>query len=197
MAKGRNTRKLLLDRGHALASERGLHGVSIGRLADAAGISKAGIYAHFDSKDHLLEGILDHAVEKFVERVLEPALREAPGEPRLRRLVQDWLAWVEAQEVPGGCVFIASASELDDRPGPLRETLVELQQRWTRMLRETAREARDQGHFREDVDPDQLAFELHGLVQAYHLYRRLFRDETARARARYAFEALLERARGL
>ena len=195
MTAERSTRETILERGHDLASEVGLHGLTIGRLARNVGISKAGVYAHFDSKDHLLREVLARAVDLFVEDGVEPALREPAGEPRLRALFEAWLAWTEASPVPGGCIFISSAVELDDRPGPLREFLVAVQDRWAGTLREAVDRARSEGHFAGEVDPGQVVFELHSIVLGFHYYRRLFRDQEAGARARRAFEALLDRAR--
>lgn len=195
MAAGRDTRERLLEQGHALASEVGLQGLTIGALAGRVGISKAGVYAHFDSKDDLLRGVLARAVDRFVEEGVEPALRKPAGEPRVRALFEAWLEWTEASPVPGGCIFISSAVELDDRPGPLRDFLVEVQRRWARTLRKAVDLARAEGHFAEDLEPGQMVFELHSVVLGFHYYRRLFRDGDARARARRAFEALLDRAR--
>lgn len=191
----RDTREALLEQGHALASEVGLQGLSLGDLARDVGITKAGIYAHFDSKDDLLRQVLERAVDTFVEDDIRPALRAPPGEPRLRALFEAWLAWTEASPVPGGCIFISSAVELDDRPGPLREYLVEVQRDWAETLRTAAADARREGHLREDLDPRQLVFEIHSIILGFHHFRRLFRDEKAAARARYAFEGLLDRAR--
>lgn len=190
-----DTRERLLERGHALASEVGLQGLTIAGLADEVGISKAGIYAHFDSKDDLLRSVLERAVDRFVEEGVEPALREPPGEPRVRALFEAWLDWTEASPVPGGCIFISSAVELDDRPGPLREFLVGVQRRWAETLAEAADRSRSEGQFRADLDPEQFVFETYSIILGFHYYRRLFRDEEAGSRARYSFESLLDRAR--
>ena len=45
------------------------------------------------------------------------------GERRLRALLDLWLAWAD-ESLGGGCLFVAAAVELDDRPGPLRDALV-------------------------------------------------------------------------
>lgn len=190
-----DTREELLERGHARVSEVGLQGLTLGRLAREVGISKAGIYAHFDSKEQLLREVLARAVDLFVSEGVEPALREPPGEPKLRALFEAWLEWTEASPVPGGCIFISSAVELDDRPGPLRDYLVDVQRRWSETLERAAAEARERGHLREDLDPGQLVFEVHAIVLGFHYFLRLFGDEAARARARYAFESLVARAR--
>lgn len=190
-----DTRERLLERGHALASEVGLTGLTLGRLADDVGISKAGVYAHFDSKDDLLREVLAAAVDRFLGERVAPALREPPGEPRLRALFEAWLTWTAGDDVPGGCLFVSSAVELDDRPGPLRSFFAEAQERWRRTLAEAAARAREEDHFRADLDPEQLVFELQAIILGFHHFRRLVRDERADARARYAFESLLRRAR--
>lgn len=191
-----STRDKILAKGLAMASETGLEGLTIGALARAADLSKAGLYAHFESKDEILAEILRTAVERFVREGVRPALREPRGEPRVRALFEAWLEWTRATPLPGGCVFISSAAELDDREGPLRDYLVSAQREWRELLRGSVETAREEGHFSPDVDVRQFVFELYSVVLAFHYYHRLFRDPTAEPRARYAFERLVRRARG-
>lgn len=193
-ADGQSTRERMLDTGLAMASELGLKGLTVGNLTRAVGLSKAGLYAHFDSKEDLLLAILEEAVDRFVRDGVRPALQAPAGAPRVRALFEAWLAWTQAPPLPGGCVFISSAAELDDRSGPLRDFLVETQQRWREMLREAVERAVAQGDFREDLDPDQFVHDLFGIVLAFHYHDRLFRDRDADARARRSFETMMERA---
>lgn len=190
-----DTRQKILDAGLAMASELGLQGITIGNLARAVDLTKAGLYAHFDSKDDILREILRTAVDHFVGEGVEPALREEEGLPRLRALFEAWLEWSQAPPLPGGCVFISSAVELDDRPGPLRDYLLDVQSEWAGLLGREVKRARAAGHLRADVDPRQFVFELYGTILTFHYYSRLFEDETAETRARWAFEALLARSR--
>jgi hypothetical protein len=59
------------------------------------------------------------------------------------------------------------------------------------VLAKAARLAVETGELRRDLDCEQFAFELQGVVMAYHHARRLLRDPKAEARARSAFESLL------
>lgn len=190
-----NRRDAVLDTGLAMASERGLVNLTIGQLAEAVDLTKAGLYAHFDSKEDLLLGVLERAVSRFIDEGVRPALREPVGEPRVRALLEAWLEWTQAPPLPGGCVFISSAVELDDRPGPLRDYLVSTQRRWVETLTEATDRARQEGDFRDDLDAKQFVFDLYGIVLAFHYYHRLFRDPEAEARARRGIEELLARAR--
>ena len=195
MSPRANRRDAVLDAGLAMASARGLANLTIGQLAEAADLTKAGLYAHFDSKADLLLGILERAVNRFILEGVGPALREPAGEARVRALIEAWLEWTQAPPLPGGCVFISSAVELDDRPGPLRDYLVSTQRRWVTALTKAIDGARREGDFRDDLDTEQFVFELYGIVLAFHYYHRLFRDPAAETRARQGIEELLARAR--
>ncbi|MFN7142559.1 MAG: TetR family transcriptional regulator C-terminal domain-containing protein [Myxococcota bacterium] len=52
-----------------------------------------------------------------------------------------------------------------------------------------------EGHFRADTEPDQLAFELYGVMLSYHHRARLLREPDAERRSRAAVERLLAAAR--
>ena len=195
MGKGEQTRAAILDRAVQLASAVGLEGITIGRLADESRLSKSGLFAHFGSKEDLQVRTLERAADRFVEVVVKPALAARRGEPRVRQLFERWLRWPIEVPQPGGCIFVAASAELDDRPGPARDRLAQLQREWLDVLARSVRAARDEGHFRAEVDPEQFAFEVYGIMLVTHMATRLLRDRQALPRARRAFERLLEAAR--
>jgi AcrR family transcriptional regulator len=195
VSKGASTRDAVLRHALALASEVGLEGVTIGTLAERAHMSKSGLFAHFESKEALQIAVLDEAVNRFVEGVVAPALRKPRGEPRLKALLDNWLRWANADFMPGGCVFVASIADLDDRPGPVRDRLAESQRDWLETLTTAIRIAVEEGHFRKDLDPTQLAHEFLTLAYGTHLISRLMRDPKLEGRLRIAVDRLLADAR--
>lgn len=195
MTKGDDTRQAILGEAIALASEVGLAGVTIGVLAERVKMSKSGLFAHFSSKDNLDVAILDEASRRFVDLVVVPALRQKRGEPRVRALFENWQGWAKQDAMPGGCVFVAAAAELDDRPGPARDKLVASQKDWLSTLAGAARIAVDEGDFRSDLDTAQFAAEMYALAFGFHTLERLLRDRTSDRRARAAFDRLVRDAR--
>ncbi|MCB9688578.1 MAG: TetR/AcrR family transcriptional regulator [Alphaproteobacteria bacterium] len=191
VTKGERTRAEIVDQGARMARVEGLNGVSIGQLAKELSMSKSGLFAHFGSKEALQLAILEHTAAQFVDEVVRPALSQPRGEPRLRAAFERWLAWGVAEEARGGCLFVAVAAELDDRPGPVRDRFVESQRDWLDTLAQIVAAGQRDGRFRTDVDPEQAAFELHGILLATHQAFRLFRDPAAHARARIAFDRLV------
>jgi len=197
MSKGEETRSAVLTHALALASRLGLEGVTIGVLAEEVGLSKSGLFAHFKSKEALQVAILDEATSRFVVGVVSPALRQPRGEPRVRALYENWMRWVRSEFLPGGCIFIQAMVELDDRPGVARDRLVASQRDWIDTLATAARIAKEEGHFRADLDPQQLAQELVQLAYGGHLLSRTLRDPAIDARTASAYERLLRDARGV
>jgi len=195
VAKGDNTRTAILDRGVRLATQVGLEGLTIGRLATELHLSKSGLFAHFRSKEALQIQVLDAAAERFVDEVVKPAVREPRGEPRVRALFDRWLGWARSNSGPGGCLFVAAAAELDDRPGPVRDRLVALQKGWLEMIAIVFRTGVTEGVFRTDLDPEEFAHDLYAVMLGFHHAKRLLKDPRAEARAQAAFGRLLAVAR--
>jgi AcrR family transcriptional regulator len=195
MSKGETTRGTILEVALARASKVGLSALSIGELAKEVGLSKSGLFAHFTSKEELQMEVVRKATTMFVEVVISPALKKPRGEPRVRALFENWFSWSRASELPGGCFFIAASSELDDRPGALRDLLIASQKDWLGVLAQAARVAVEEGHFKRDLDAEQFAWQLDSFVLGYHHSARLLRSADAQARADAAFESLIRASR--
>jgi len=188
--KGQQTRAAILEAALGLASHMGLEGLSIGALAEVTQMSKSGVFAHFGSREELQISVIREYHARFEEEVFFPSMREERGLPRLRALFERWLRRVSV-EVDSGCIYISGAVEFDDRPGPVRDALASMVHAWHAALSRAIRLAVDVGQLRADTDPDQVLFELHGLILALHHDARFLRTPGALDRARTGFERVL------
>lgn len=191
--KGERTRAAILDEALRIVSKAGLDGLTIGTLADATGMSKSGLFAHFGSREELLLAVLAHGQAQFGEVVFQPAMAKPRGLPRLRAMFVNWLDWTESAELPGGCPMIGGASEFDDKPGPVRNLLAGGQRTWIETLKRAVRQAVEEGQLARDTDPEQIAFEVFGIALVVHHHRRLLGYKKARERALIALDSLLNR----
>jgi AcrR family transcriptional regulator len=191
MTKGEETRSAILDRAVAIASEVGFTGLTIGQLAEQTQLSKSGLFAHFKSKETLQLETLEWARERFTDLVIRPTLAAPRGERRVRALFDHWLEW-ETEALRGGCIFVTASAEFDDQPGVMRDALVRIQQDWMDFVATVAGTAVSEGDFRADLDTEQLAFTLQGLMLGYHHAARLMHDPQALDHTRRALDQLLE-----
>lgn len=194
MGKGADTRERILETAWRLAARDGLEGLSLGRLAEALGLSKSGLFAHFSSKEELQLEVLKTAASQFADAVLRPAFTRPRGLPRVRDIYESWVRWSSDPALPGGCLLRAASAELDDREGPARDFLVQTIRDLIATLARAARIAVEEGHFKKGLDCEQFAFELQAILLAYHEQHRLLRDPKCEKRARAAFEGLVRSA---
>jgi AcrR family transcriptional regulator len=188
---GERSRAAILREAAKLATVEGIDGLSIARLADAVGMSKSGLFAHFGSKEELQLATIQTASEIFVEHVVEPALAAPTGLERFKALAENFLRHVEDDVFPGGCFFASVAAELDTRPGPVRDLAIAAIVEWTALLEQAIRDAQTEGEIDPAEDAAQLVFELDAYLLLANAQFVVSREPGAIGRARVALERRL------
>jgi AcrR family transcriptional regulator len=191
-AHGARTRQAILEAAVDIASEEGLEGLTIGRLAAELSMSKSGLFAHFGSKEELQLATVEAARAVFVREVIGPAFEAPKGIARLWSLCDVWLEYVRREVFRGGCFFAAAAAEFDGRPGAVRDRVAAIMKEWLAVLGRSVAEAQAEGQLDAAVDPAQLAFELNALEMGANWAYQLHGDPQAFTRAR---TAMVERLR--
>jgi AcrR family transcriptional regulator len=191
MRKGEQTRAAILDVALELASRNGLEGLTIGLLADRMNMSKSGVFAHFGSREDLQMEVLKLYHHRFEQEVFFPSVKEPRGLPRLESMFARWVKRVSV-EIASGCIYISGAVEYDDRPGPIRESLVAMVRAWQGALLRAVQQSIDCGALLPDTDPQQLVYEMYGLILALHHDARFLRVPGALDRANRGFARLIE-----
>lgn len=192
--EGAKTREAILRRAADVASVDGLQGLTIGKLGADLGMSKSGLFAHFGSKEGLQLATIEAARQRYVQEVLDPALRSPAGIARVHALCEAFLSYVERAVFPGGCFFAAAMAEFDSKaPSAVRDEIVECQEQWMGTLERAAAQAQANGELATDADPKQLAFELEAALLSANWYFHLHADAGYFDRARRAIQARLLR----
>ena len=190
---GERSRSAILNEAAKLATVEGLSGLSIARLADAVGMSKSGLFAHFGSKEELQLATIETARDIFAAEVMEPALAEPTGIGRLRALSERFLDHVGRKVFPGGCFFASVAMEMDTRPGPVRDKAFELVEEWSSQLVAAAEGAREEGAVDGTEDAEQLAFEIDAFLLLANAAFVISGDKAQLDHARRAIDRRLAR----
>lgn len=188
--KGEQTRSAIVAIACDLAAREGLEGLTIGALAERMRMSKSGVFAHFGSREDLQIAVLRAYEAQFVEQVLRPGLEAPRGLARLRAILDRWLDRT-AVDSATPCIWISGAAEYDDRPGPVRDVLVAMVRSWQRELMRAIQQAIDTGELSADLQPQELVFDLYGVVLVLHHDARLMNSPDALPRARRAIGRLL------
>ena len=190
--KGQRTRNSILEVAAALATEEGLDPLSIGRLAEATGMSKSGLFAHFGSKEELQLATVDHAAALFVAEVIDPARSAPKGLARIWSLCDHMIGYSERQVFPGGCFFAATSFEFNHRPGPVRDLIESMIRSWLSYLEHAVEQAQEAGELDPSASAREVAFQLDAFAQASNAQYQLFRDPQVFDDARRAIRERLE-----
>jgi len=191
MQKGQLTRTAIIEQALQSAAQVGFEQLSLATLAADTHMSKSGLYAHFKSKEALQEAVLARAMERFSEIVVQPAMRQNRGVARLQTLFDGYLAWIAGAVLEGGCVFMALSQEYRNRPGVIRDRLVQAFKDWHSTIVRVVADAVDEGDLRPDTDARQFAFEMAGIGMSYQSSSRLMARADAELMARRAFGRLV------
>lgn len=191
MKKGDATRARILDEAARQAAVRGLTGVSLNDVAEAVGLSKSGLFKHFDSKEAMQLAVLEQTLERFVDFIWRPSEIHPPGRKRLEAIFERWLDWAEHENAAGGCLIVSASVELDDQPGPLRDRLQRGQLNWNRTLAAEVRALREPPV--SDDEAQVAVFQMKSFILGHNEMQRLMKDAGARHAARASFLGLLDR----
>jgi AcrR family transcriptional regulator len=191
--KGERTREAILDEAARLATVDGLEGLSIGRLARATGMSKSGLYAHFESKEELELATIETAAAIFDSEVLQPVTCVPAGTERLKALANSFLSHLERRVFPGGCFFAAVTAELDTRPGPARDRVLEVLNSWVSLLRQCILDAQALGEIDPCAEVGQVVFEIQAMLLTANFLFVMTNDPLRLTQARRGVENVLAR----
>ncbi|MFA0413020.1 TetR/AcrR family transcriptional regulator [Vibrio renipiscarius] len=179
MSKGRITREAILTTAFELASKNGLESLTIGELAKQCSMSKSGLFAHFNSKENLQIGVIEHANDVFVQRVIVPArhIGDDDIERKLSSLLDNWLGWNHSFQ--GSCMFLDAWKEASSSDTPLQNRLKKTIRHWIDYLEIQVAKGVEKGEFKPHLVPRQATFELYGLYLSAHLFYTIHGEEVS------------------
>lgn len=192
---GEQTHAAILEAATQVASVEGLHGLTIGRLAESLGVSKSGLYGHFGSKEQLQLETIEAARSIFEREVVHPALAAPEGLRRLETSCEAFISYVEREIFPGGCFFASLLAEVDARPGLIHDVVESMERAAVDGMVELIRQAQRVRELDPQLDAEQLAFELQACLELSNYHFVLFRDPQVLERARKTISAILDRSR--
>jgi AcrR family transcriptional regulator len=191
-ARGMRSRAAVLERSVQMASRDGLEGLTIGALAADLEVHKSNVFALFGSKEELQLATLAAARAILIDQVIAPALASREGLSRLLATGDAWCDYLGSDVFVGGCFLCAASTEMDGRPGPVRDAVASVMREWIAVLGANIEAAIAAGELAADLDAAAMAFRLNALGMAANWQRQLMDDPSGIEHARAAWRAELD-----
>lgn len=176
-ARGDATRRTAARKAAEIATTHGLDSITVGSLASATGLSKSGILTVFGNRESIQVAAVAEARRLYIETVISPVWGHRAGGPRLRALMDSWVAYLRAGTFPGGCFIAATTVEYGHRDGPVADAVRRLKREWLDLLESELEVA-------GVADPPADAFRIDAYLCAANVRRELFGADSDLDRAR-------------
>jgi len=174
-AKGRATRRRIVEAAADLMVERGVAAVSLDEVGRVASTSKSQMYHYFTSKDALVAAVVGCVRDRILTfqgdllmtvRSVDDLQRWADSIVALQRRAPQW----------SGCPLGTLASELTGEAGDRRLDILEAFGSWQLLLHDALQRLRDSGRLRADADPQRLAIATLASLEGGLLLSRALQD---------------------
>jgi AcrR family transcriptional regulator len=183
----------ILERAARVICQRGFEATSMQEIADACGLTKAGLYHHVKTKDALLLAIMNYGMDLFEEVVIDRVSGIADPLERLRATMARNVELVTTDSSKEVTIILHEHQTLT---GAAQREINARKKRYVSFLEGSLREAIERGQIRP-VDPTLAAFSFLGVVLwTYKWYRangRISPGELAGGMSELFFDGLLPR----
>jgi AcrR family transcriptional regulator len=168
-----NLKETIIHESLRLFSLKGFLSTSLQDILEAAHTSKGGFYNHFASKEDLFLAVLSKAQRIWRERNLS-TLDEVDGPVnKIKKLLENYRDKYlkDAENFPGGCIFVTLSVELDDQRPHLSQEINKGFAGFREMLKSLLDQGKESGELKQEEDTGALAEMIFsGMLGASVLY---------------------------
>ncbi len=155
---GRETRHNVIEKSLQIFSVKGYYNTSISDIMAATGLTKGGLYAHFDSKEALWNAAYERAVEIWKGIVFKGVRKVSDPLDRIAKTIENDLRDYCCGEVfEGGCFFFNSLVELSGQSPAMSGRIVEGFMQFANLLASWLEEAKAEGKLKPGVRSKEVA----------------------------------------
>ncbi len=156
--KGCKTRQDIIAKALELFSVKGYFNTSINDILEATGLTKGGLYGHFQSKEALWEAAYDEAVIIWREIVFKDIKETLNPLERIRRLItNDMCDYLGKQVFPGGCFFLNMLVELSGQSEEMKKLILRGFKGVERLIASWLKEAEQMGMVIPGLDHEEIS----------------------------------------
>lgn len=149
----------IIHEAQKLFSLNGFLSTGINDIINAAGTSKGGFYNHFSSKEDLFFAVLAESQSIWREKVLDSIDEINSPTEKIIKILHNYRDRYlkDAENFPGGCIFITFSVEFDDTNPHLMREVNQGFDGFKRMLTRLLDEAIDLGEISASNNPETVA----------------------------------------
>lgn len=176
MKKGEETRARVLDSALAIVNRKGFRNTSMQDIIDETGVKKGNLYFHFSGKDDLGLSLVREAADRYFE-YLSKSIQSRDSLGKIRDILRAVLRYHRRRGFVGGCIFGNTALEMSDTDGEYAALIMEVFDRWVRILAGLLGDAGKAGMLPAGIRPEPMARHIVAAMEGSIMMARLYKRE--------------------
>jgi AcrR family transcriptional regulator len=173
-----------------LVASRGIGKLSIARLARIVGLAPATTYRHFESKEKVVDAVLDIIEDRLLDKVRAACLESPDALERLKYLLRFYLMFMRENQ---GTLRIVLSEDICGGSPERKNKVFSMSGRYLEKIGDIVRQGQEEGVIRADIDPEAVSILFLGLIQpAFILWRMSDGDSDVTRSAEHSWELLSE-----
>lgn len=114
LSKAEKTRQLIIERSAPLFNTKGYAGTSMNDILAATGLTKGGVYGHFESKDEIAAQVFEYSYNKVRTELVAVIRQQQTSLEKLYAILNFYRSYTIRPQIEGGCPVQNTAVDADD-----------------------------------------------------------------------------------
>lgn len=174
--KADRTRQLIIEKAAHLFNQKGYAGTSLQDIMAATGLTKGGIYGHFQSKEEIALAAFEHASGYLIRLLADKLAAHTSASKKLSALLSFYKSYLVAPPIIGGCPVLNTAVEADDTNPLLRASVVKVLNRLHKSIAHIVRQGIAQGEFKPEADAERFSILFVSMIEGGIMVSRAYGD---------------------
>jgi TetR/AcrR family transcriptional regulator, transcriptional repressor for nem operon len=175
-SKAERTRQLIIERSAPLFNQKGYAGTSLQDIMAATGLTKGGIYGHFESKEEIALAAFEHAAGIITRQIADRVAQQESASDKLKAILAFYKNYLISPPVAGGCPVLNTAVEADDTNPLLRASVVKVLNRLHKAVANIVNQGIAAGEFRPKMDASHFSVLFVSMIEGGVMLSKAYGD---------------------
>lgn len=175
-SKAERTRQLIIEQSAQLFNQKGYAGTSMQDIMAATGLTKGGIYGHFESKEEIMQAAFEHAAGIIIQLIADKIAKQEKASEKLATILSFYRTYLQSPPIAGGCPVLNTAVEADDTNPLLRAKVIQVLNRLHKSIANIVKLGINTGEFRADANVDRFAILFVSMVEGGIMVSKAYGD---------------------
>lgn len=175
-SKAERTRQLIIERSAPLFNQKGYAGTSMQDIMAATGLTKGGIYGHFESKEEIALAAFEHAAGIITRQIGDRIAQHQSASGKLKAILAFYKNYLISPPIIGGCPVLNTSVEADDTNPLLRASVVKVLNRLHKAVANIVSQGMADGEFKPKSDAAHFAILFVSLVEGGIMLSKAYGD---------------------